>query len=172
MSYKLDSRTLASDDSVLDVTDLTCLLMACIVPPSAEAWSQGLTSKEWGLKMTNMHVMYSKWCYITRPPLHFLHLPGPGSEPSPVSGQRLSPCKTGQEAYRAIPTFHQSLLAVIYIDKALPFSPYSAPYIFTALTDATIWFLQDRGLGIALITRITLCFRASPLFPFRLTSVH
>lgn len=60
MSYKLDSRMLASGDSVLAVMHLTYLFMPCIAPPSAEASSQGLTSKEWGLKMTNMHVMYGK----------------------------------------------------------------------------------------------------------------
>ena len=37
-----------------------------------------------------------------------------------------------------------------YIDKALPFGFYSAPKIFSALTDAMMWMVQQRGVESAL----------------------
>ena len=62
-----------------------------------------------------------------------------------------------KEAYRAVPVHpsDQRLLAVLwmgktYLDKALPFGLRSAPKLFLALTDAMIWVLQDRGVGMAL----------------------
>ena len=62
-----------------------------------------------------------------------------------------------KEAYRAIPVHpsDQRLLAVswmgsTYIDKALPFGLRSAPKLFTALTDAMMWVLHQRGVVTAL----------------------
>ena len=62
-----------------------------------------------------------------------------------------------KEAYRAVPVHpsDQRLLAVswsgtTYIDKALPFGLRSAPKLFSALTDAMMWVLQDRGVHRAL----------------------
>ena len=62
-----------------------------------------------------------------------------------------------KEAYRAVPVHpsDQRLLAVTwsgstYIDKALPFGLRSAPKIFSALTDAMMWFLHERGVSAAL----------------------
>ena len=62
-----------------------------------------------------------------------------------------------KEAYRAVPVHpaDQRLLAVawrgtIYIDKALPFGLRSAPKVFSALTDAMMWFLYERGIRSAL----------------------
>ena len=61
------------------------------------------------------------------------------------------------EAYRAVPVHpsDQRLLGVswqstIYIDKALPFGLRSAPKIFSALTDAMMWMLNDRGVKAAI----------------------
>ena len=62
-----------------------------------------------------------------------------------------------EEAYLAVPVHpsDQRLLAVswngtTYLDKALPFGLRSAPKLFSALTDAMMWFLQDRGVHTAL----------------------
>ena len=62
-----------------------------------------------------------------------------------------------KEAYRAVPVHpsDQRLLAVswrgsTYIDKALPFGLRSAPKLFTALTDAMMWVLHQRGVVTAL----------------------
>ena len=62
-----------------------------------------------------------------------------------------------REAYRAVPVHpsDQRLLAVqwkgvTYIDRALPFGLRSAPKLFSALTDAMMWFLYERGVGAAL----------------------
>lgn len=62
-----------------------------------------------------------------------------------------------REAYRAVPVHpsDQCLLAVqwkgaTYIDRALPFGLRSAPKLFSALTDAMMWFLYERGVGAAL----------------------
>ena len=62
-----------------------------------------------------------------------------------------------REAYRAVPVHpsDQRLLAVswngsIYLDKALPFGLRSAPKLFSALTDAMMWVLWDRGVRSAL----------------------
>lgn len=57
-----------------------------------------------------------------------------------------------KEAYRAVPVHpsDQRLIAVqwngeTYIDRALPFGLCSAPKLFSALTDAMMWFLYERG---------------------------
>ena len=62
-----------------------------------------------------------------------------------------------KEAYRAVPVHpsDQCLLAVswngtTYLDRALPFGLRSAPKLFSALTDAMMWFLHDRGVHTAL----------------------
>ena len=62
-----------------------------------------------------------------------------------------------KEAYRAVPVHpsDQRLLAVswngtTYLDKALPFGLRSAPKLFSALTDAVMWILHDRGIHSAL----------------------
>ena len=62
-----------------------------------------------------------------------------------------------KEAYRAVPVHpsDQRLLAVswkgaTFIDKALPFGLRSAPKLFSALTDAMMWCLHERGLQTAL----------------------
>ena len=62
-----------------------------------------------------------------------------------------------QEAYRAVPVHpsDQRLLGVswestIYLDNALLFGLRSAPKIFSALTDAMMWMLKDRGVDMAL----------------------
>ena len=62
-----------------------------------------------------------------------------------------------REAYRAVPVHpsDQRLLAVswnstTYLDKALPFGLRSAPKLFSALTDAMMWALRDRGVHTAL----------------------
>ena len=62
-----------------------------------------------------------------------------------------------REAYRAVPVHpsDQRLLGVawddtIYIDKALPFGLRSAPKIFSALTDAMMWILHEKGINLAL----------------------
>ena len=62
-----------------------------------------------------------------------------------------------KEAYRAVPVHpsDQRLLAVqwrgdTYIDRVLPFGLCSAPKLFSALTDAMMWFLWDRGVESAL----------------------
>ena len=62
-----------------------------------------------------------------------------------------------KEAYRAVPVHpsDQGLLAVAwngttYLDRALPFGLRSAPKLFSALTDAMMWFLHDRGVHTAL----------------------
>ena len=62
-----------------------------------------------------------------------------------------------KEAYRAVPVHpsDQRLLAIrwqdtTYIDRALPFGLCSAPKIFSALTDAMVWFLHERGVRAAL----------------------
>ena len=62
-----------------------------------------------------------------------------------------------QEAYRAVPVHpsDQRLLAVtwegtVYTDRALPFGLRSAPKLFSALTDAMMWVLHDRGVVAAL----------------------
>ena len=58
-----------------------------------------------------------------------------------------------KEAYRAVPVHpsDQRLLGVawddtVYIDKALPFGLRSASKIFSALTDAMMWLLQEKGI--------------------------
>ena len=58
-----------------------------------------------------------------------------------------------KEAYRAVPVHpsDQRLLAVqwrgdTYIDRVLPFGLCLAPKLFSALTDAMMWFLWDRGV--------------------------
>ena len=62
-----------------------------------------------------------------------------------------------KEAYRAIPVHpaDQGLLAVrwagsIFIDRALPFGLRSAPKIFSAVTDAMMWILHERGVQHAM----------------------
>ena len=62
-----------------------------------------------------------------------------------------------EEAYRAVPVHpsDQRLLAirwdgVTYLDRALPFGLRSAPKLFSALTDAMMWFLYERGARAAL----------------------
>ena len=62
-----------------------------------------------------------------------------------------------KEAYRAVPVHpsDQRFLAVswkgiTYLDKALPFGLRSAPKLFSALTDAMMWFLHDRGIETAI----------------------
>ena len=62
-----------------------------------------------------------------------------------------------KEAYRAVPVHpsDQRLLAVswmdmTYLDKALPFGLRSAPKLFSALIDAMMWALWDRGVSMAL----------------------
>ena len=62
-----------------------------------------------------------------------------------------------KEAYRAVPVHpsDQRLIAVqwngeTYIDRALPFGLRSAPKLFSALTDAMMWFLYERGVEAAL----------------------
>ena len=62
-----------------------------------------------------------------------------------------------KEAYRAVPVHpsDQRLLAVswnntAYLEKALPFGLRSAPKLFSALTDAMMWALRDRGVHMAL----------------------
>ena len=62
-----------------------------------------------------------------------------------------------KEAYRAVPVHptDQRLLAVAwrgvtYLDRALPFGLRSAPKIFSALTDAMMWILYERGVQAAL----------------------
>ena len=62
-----------------------------------------------------------------------------------------------KEAYRAVPVHpcDQRLLAVswqgdTYLDKALPFGLRSAPNLFSAITDAMMWILHDRGVERAL----------------------
>ena len=62
-----------------------------------------------------------------------------------------------REAYRAVPVHpsDQRLLAVswnstTYLDEALPFGLRSAPKLFSALTDAMMWALRDRGVHTAL----------------------
>ena len=62
-----------------------------------------------------------------------------------------------REAYRAVPVHpsDQRLLAVSWrgatvIDKALPFGLRSAPKLFSALTDAMMWCLHERGVQMAL----------------------
>ena len=62
-----------------------------------------------------------------------------------------------KEAYRAVPVHpsDQRLLGVawddtVYIDKALPFGLRSAPKIFSALTDAMMWMLHEKGIDLAL----------------------
>ena len=63
-----------------------------------------------------------------------------------------------QEAYRAVPVHpsDQCLLAVtwegtVYTDRALPvFGLRSAPKLFSALINAMMWVLHDRGVGAAL----------------------
>ena len=62
-----------------------------------------------------------------------------------------------KEAYRAIPVHpaDQGLLAVtwagsIYIDRALPFGLRSVPKIFSAVTDAMMWILHERGVQHAM----------------------
>ena len=61
-----------------------------------------------------------------------------------------------KEAYRAVPVHpsDQCLLAVswngtTYLDRALPFGLRSAPKLFSALTDAMMCFLHDRGVRSA-----------------------
>ena len=58
-----------------------------------------------------------------------------------------------KEAYRAVPVHptDQRFLGVCwegvtYIDRALPFGLRSAPKMFSAITDAMIWFLLERGV--------------------------
>lgn len=62
-----------------------------------------------------------------------------------------------KEAYRAVPVHpsDQRFLAVawngtVYLDKALPFGLRSAPKLFSAVTDAMMWVLRDRGVQMAL----------------------
>ena len=62
-----------------------------------------------------------------------------------------------KEAYRAVPVHpsDQRLLAVLwqgttYLDRALPFGLRSAPKLFSALTDAMMWMLYERGIEMAL----------------------
>jgi hypothetical protein len=62
-----------------------------------------------------------------------------------------------KEAYRAVPVHpsDQRLLAVSwqgtpYLDRALPFGLRSAPKLFSALTDAMMWMLYERGIETAL----------------------
>ena len=62
-----------------------------------------------------------------------------------------------KEAYRAVPVHpsDQRLLAVswqgtTYLDRALPFGLRSAPKLFSALTDAMMWMLYERGIETAL----------------------
>jgi hypothetical protein len=58
-----------------------------------------------------------------------------------------------QEAYRAVPVHpsDQRFLGLswegtTFIDKVLPFGLRSAPKLFSALTDAMMWMLHDRGV--------------------------
>ena len=62
-----------------------------------------------------------------------------------------------KEVYRAVPVHpsDQRLLAVLwqgttYLDRALPFGLRSAPKLFSALTDAMMWMLYERGIETAL----------------------
>ena len=62
-----------------------------------------------------------------------------------------------KEAYRAVPVhpFDQCFLGVrwkgvTYIDRVLPFGLRSAPKLFSALTDAMMWILLERGVESAL----------------------
>ena len=61
-----------------------------------------------------------------------------------------------KEAYRAVPVHpsDQPLLEMAwqgttYTDRALPFGLRSAPKIFSALTDAMMWILWNRGIVMA-----------------------
>ena len=62
-----------------------------------------------------------------------------------------------QEAYRAVPVHpsDQRLLAVrwkgsTFVDRVLPFGLRSAPKIFSAIIDAMMWILHERGVKRAL----------------------
>ena len=37
---------------------------------------------------------------------------------------------------------------LVYVDKTLPFGLRSAPLIFTAVADALMWMMQQRGVSI------------------------
>ena len=87
-----------------------------------------------------------------------VHIGGQGSSFGTITRTGLPLSKTGpKEAYRAVPVHpsDQCLLAVswngtTYLDRALPFGLRSAPKLFSALTDAVMWFLHDRGVHSAL----------------------
>ena len=63
-----------------------------------------------------------------------------------------------KQAYRVVPvhpvdcrllgTYSMRWGGRVYIDKALPFGLRSAPLIFTAMTDALLWIMQQKGVFI------------------------